>query len=149
MDESSNYYRILVQSGSVTRVMVSGAIFLLYIVAIWLWPFFLPIEIKLCLSVVAALFLMHVWKTHAREEPCVVFLEPNGRVSVVKTLSNENRHSNVQISSSSYVLPWCVQLHLVSAIDAPNQWLTLYNDQLDDVSLRRLRRMVYRAKALD
>jgi len=39
-------------------------------------------------------------------------------------------------------------LHLVSKLDQSSQWLTLYNDQVEDNAIRRLRRSIFRAKQL-
>ena len=144
MDESEVYFRITVGARSLYRKLVAISIFFLYFFAIWIWPYFLPMWFKLGLITLALAFLVFSQLSNKSGEEQVMFLTYDGRMAS----SQAANAFEASISPSSYILPWCVQLHLVSKVDQTSKWLTLYNDQVDDASIRRLRRTIFRAKQL-
>mgnify|MGYP000542204098 CR=1 FL=1 len=144
MDEAKSYYRILINSGSLYRKLVATAIFSNYFLAVWFWPFYLPPWLNLSLTVLAFILLVHGFIKRSEPDRQVLFLTYDGRLKSAQGAGL----LDADISPSSYVLPWCVQLHLVSKLDQSSQWLTLYNDQVEDNAIRRLRRSIFRAKQL-
>ena len=144
MDESQHYFRIQIAPQSRLRLSVLLFISLLYGIALWVWPYFLPLWFKaLCvLALVASLYFYYL--KAGSKETSVLYLSATGKIQGMSS----SQKLEAEISPASYILPWCVQLHLTSNLDKSSSWLTLYNDQIDTAAIRRLRRIIYRAKQL-
>jgi len=140
--EEFDYYRIEVATHSKNRNIVFGSVLFLYANAVWFWPQYLPALAKVVIILLAVITTMF-FLNRSKQIPNFV-----AKLSQHKKLSIDEGYmcGDYEITKWSYVLPWAVHLKLKSPLGQPSKWLSLYNDQIDNVSLRRLRRAVIKIK---
>ena len=140
--EEFNYHRISVYSYSYFRFWAVLGLLILYCYSILNWPAYLADGIKGIFCFSATLIAYFYLKRQKKHKTYVLHIHESGKISTIM----DGVKKEAKLTQSSYVLPWALQLNLSSELNNSKTWLTLYNDQLDDVSVRRIRRLILKMK---
>jgi hypothetical protein len=113
-----------------------------YLLVIFFWPYFIPEVVKISLillSIIFVIFYVYLLKATQYKDISaqdVFYLSELGQIEWVKS-------SEVgQLLSSSYFWSFCFYLRIHNPITQENYWKVIFTDQLDNESVRRLRRII-------
>lgn len=144
MADGENYYRIVIKPNSKYRIFFFTLLFIFYTAAVFHWPYFIPLLIKQALVSVSFV----IWAVYLRslivisKEQILLLTEAGG----LKHKFNESNETHGCLSKFSYFLPGVIHLRIINSVSNKNYWLTIFTDQIDLASKRRLRRIILSLK---
>jgi len=147
MDDLATSYRIRVNPNSKIRVIQHAIFVCWYLLVIYFWPYFIPVAIKVTLILLSLTFtvfyvyLINATQSKITDDLDVFHLSELGQIEWVK--SSELG----QLLPSSYFWPFCFYLRITNPINQETYWKVIFSDQLDDESVRRLRRIIKTIKS--
>lgn len=142
MDDLVASYRIRVNPNSKIKMFQHTIFVCWYLLVIFFWPYFIPEVVKISLillSIIFVIFYVYLLKATQYKDISaqdVFYLSELGQIEWVKS-------SEVgQLLSSSYFWSFCFYLRIHNPITQENYWKVIFTDQLDNESVRRLRRII-------
>jgi glucan phosphoethanolaminetransferase (alkaline phosphatase superfamily) len=152
MDELIASYRISVRLYSKMKYIQHAVLVCWYCLAVYFWPYFIPLIIKSILIVSALIFCFlcfypakvmeqKLMKHNSQDQDEVFQLSELGQVYWVKSARSG------QLLATSYFWPFCFYLRIINPISQKYYWKVIFVDQVSDDSVRRLRRKIKRIKA--
>lgn len=145
MDDLDVSYRVSVKPNSHIKILQFVLLLIGYLMALYTWPFYLPNIVKwallaLVLGLVLSFYLAKGPDVKEAETLEVFYLSVLGQIKWVK------QDEQAQLLPTSYFLPFCFYLHLTNPLTEQIRWKVIFTDQLDDTSIRRLKRIIKRIK---
>lgn len=147
MDDLVASYRIRVNPSSKIRTAQHAFFVCWYLLVICFWPYFIPAVIKVMLILLSLVFtffyayLIKVTQSKITDDLDVFHLSELGQVEWVKNSELG------KLLPSSYFWPFCFYLRITNPINQETYWKVIFSDQLDDESIRRLRRIIKTIKS--
>ena len=136
-------YRIDVKANSNMAGFFCLFITALILVAFWQLPIFLQLNVKLLISALLILVMLLQWLLSLSQQTTSIlsFTEPNRIVFKSKQIVSGELLPKSQNFTFGFILWFC------SSLSKKSTMIVIFNDQLDDVSRRRLSRIVKHIKA--
>ena len=147
MDDLVASYRVRVKPNSKIRITQHAIFVCWYFLVIYFWPYFIPEVVKITLILLSFTFsvfyvyLINATQSKTTDDLDVFYLSELGQVEWVKNSELG------QMLPSSYFWPFCFYLRITNPISQEIYWKVLFTDQLDNDSVRRLRRIIKTVKA--
>ncbi|PQJ53409.1 hypothetical protein BTO11_06795 [Psychrosphaera saromensis] len=162
MNELIASYRISVRPYSKVKYIQHAVLICWYCLAVYFWPYFIPLVIKSTLIVSTLLFSLLCFyppniiyqklrlqnlkdlklKAQILKGQEEVFqLSELGQIYWVKSARSG------QLLATSYFWPFCFYLRIINPISQKRYWKVIFVDQVSEGSARRLRRIIKRIKS--
>lgn len=147
MDELVASYRITINPHSKIRSIQHTIFVCWYLLVVYFWPYFIPLFVKVTLILVTLILIFFYLYLNDRTlskssyDAEVLYVSELGQIEWVKSAELG------QLLTNSYFWPFCFYLRISNPIKQVTYWKVIFKDQLDDDSVRRLRRIIKTIKS--